>query len=69
MDIERELSKIDFSAKSQIKESLRERLLAELRASRELSLDELDEVAVAGKWLKCGNDYQVSPEDPKLRRI
>lgn len=47
MDIESKLSKMDFSGKSQIKESLRERLLGELRVSRELTLDELDDVVAA----------------------
>lgn len=48
MDVERELSKMDFSGKSRIRERLRQQLLTELRTNHELSLDELDGVVAAG---------------------
>lgn len=66
MDIERELSKMDFSGKSKIKESLRGRLLSELRASRELSLDELDGVVAAAGHARLTNNQ---PDELGKKRI
>lgn len=54
MDIERKLSELDFSSKSKIKASLWQRLETEWQSSRhskELSLNDLDMVAAAGRTI------------------
>lgn len=45
-DIEQQLMQMDFSSKSKVKDSLKERLLARMEGS--LSLEELDSVVAAG---------------------
>lgn len=55
IDIEQQLMQVDFSSNSKIKDSLKEKLLA--RMSDELSLDELDLAAAAGKtWTAYRGD-------------
>lgn len=45
-EIEQQLTKMDFSSKSKVRDSLKERLLARMEGS--LSLEELDSVVAAG---------------------
>lgn len=60
MDIERKLSGLDFSSKSKIKASLWQRLETEWensRRSKEMSLDDLDMVAAAGRTIHKELDF------------
>lgn len=62
MTIEKNFAQIDFSQFSNIKDSLLLKLKLRRRAiNEEMSLEELDNVAAAGKYFES---YKTNKEDP-----